>query len=288
MEIIRFDDPLLFQGRVQNYLVRREAENNLLLGILANVIGGEYRDIQPYLSLAEDDRGEVCAVSLCTPPYPVLLSYEFPNPESGILEALLADFQEGLGDDFCGLSANKEFVTPLVAAWEANSGKKACLEMAMRIYKLEAVQTPADVPGQIRLAEKGDRQLLLDWYAGFHRDAMGEEPTPRRVRRQVDAYLRGDLDQRGLMIWIDRGIPVSMAGYSGPTPNGMRVGAVYTPPDQRRKGYASACTAALSKHLLERGFQFCFLFTDLLNPTSNHIYQQIGYRPICDVDRYIF
>ena len=79
-----------------------------------------------------------------------------------------------------------------------------------------------------------------------------------------------------------------MAGYAGPTPNGIRIGAVYTPPDLRRQGFASAVTASLSQHLLDQGRKFCFLFTDLLNPTSNKIYQQVGYRPVSDVDRYDF
>ena len=63
---------------------------------------------------------------------------------------------------------------------------------------------------------------------------------------------------------------------------------MYTPPEQRGHGYASAATAALSQLLLERGRRFCFLFTDLANPTSNHIYQTIGYQPVCDVDIYHF
>jgi predicted GNAT family acetyltransferase len=79
-----------------------------------------------------------------------------------------------------------------------------------------------------------------------------------------------------------------MAGYAGPTPNGIRVGPVYTPPHLRGRGYASACVAALSQELLDTGHKFCFLFTDLLNATSNHIYQVIGYQPIVDVDMYQF
>jgi predicted GNAT family acetyltransferase len=82
--------------------------------------------------------------------------------------------------------------------------------------------------------------------------------------------------------------PVSLAGYGGPTRHGIRIGPVYTPPAERRRGYASACVAALSQQLLDRGRRFCFLFTDLANPTSNHIYQQIGYRPVSDVDEYRF
>jgi predicted GNAT family acetyltransferase len=68
----------------------------------------------------------------------------------------------------------------------------------------------------------------------------------------------------------------------------MRIGPVYTPPALRKRGYASALTAALSQELLDSGRKFCFLFTDLANPTSNRIYQQIGYQAVCDVDEYRF
>ena len=73
-----------------------------------------------------------------------------------------------------------------------------------------------------------------------------------------------------------------MTGFSGPTPNGIRIGAVFTPPDLRRRGYASACVAAVSQSVLDAGRKFCFLYADIANPTSNHIYQEIGYQPVCD------
>jgi predicted GNAT family acetyltransferase len=79
-----------------------------------------------------------------------------------------------------------------------------------------------------------------------------------------------------------------MAGYAGPTPHGIRIGPVYTPPGQRGRGYASACVARLSQDMLDAGRTYCFLYTDLTNPTSNHIYQQIGYEPVCDVAEYRF
>ena len=78
------------------------------------------------------------------------------------------------------------------------------------------------------------------------------------------------------------GEPVSFGGFGGLTPNGIRIGPIYTPPELRRRGYASALTAALTQMLLDRGRRFCFLFTDLANPTSNSIYQRIGFRPIGD------
>jgi predicted GNAT family acetyltransferase len=287
MKIVRFKDPKKFQENILETLVRREAENNLILGILANLIAGEYSEKEAYLTVFQDER-ETQAVSLCTPPWPVLISYENPPPNKDVLKTMLADMQETLQDDFTGLSGNREFVSPLVSLWEDGAGKKALLKMAMRIYKLEAVLPVSTVPGRMRPAETKDRNMLQDWFAGFQRDANREEPDQVRVQKQVNGYLTADPQIRGLMIWEHDEQPVSMAGYSGPTPHGIRVGAVYTPPDLRKNGYASAVTAALSQYLLDQGQKFCFLFTDLLNPTSNHIYQQIGYRPVCDVDRHLF
>ncbi|MFN6462352.1 MAG: GNAT family N-acetyltransferase [Nostoc sp. DedVER02] len=50
----------------------------------------------------------------------------------------------------------------------------------------------------------------------------------------------------------------------------------YTPPEYRRKGYATACVAALSQKQLDQGCRHCFLIADLANLTANHIYQAIG------------
>jgi uncharacterized protein len=88
-------------------------------------------------------------------------------------------------------------------------------------------------------------------------------------------------------LWWDGG-PASMAGAGAPTPNGIRIGPVYTPPEHRRRGYASALTAALTRYLLDGGRRFCFLYTDLANPTSNAIYQQVGYTHVCDVEQHRF
>ena len=46
--------------------------------------------------------------------------------------------------------------------------------------------------------------------------------------------------------------------------------------------------AEASKAQLGAGRRFVFLFTDLSNPTSNRIYQAIGYEPVADVDQYHF
>jgi predicted GNAT family acetyltransferase len=141
------------------------------------------------------------------------------------------------------------------------------------------------VPGRFRRASDADRALLVRWLAAFNREALGTGP-PFDAERWVDNALTSPV--RGVSLWEYGSAPVSLAAYAGPTPHSMRVGPVYTPPERRGKGYASACVAAVSQQLLDEGRSFCTLFTDLSNPTSNHIYQAIGYQPVCDADVYEF
>ena len=154
------------------------------------------------------------------------------------------------------------------------------------IYQSTRVLPPTGVPGSVRNAKAADRPLLAAWLRGFVRDAMhGEDISDEEARSRVDVWLESP--DAHVRLWqTDR--PVSMAVARGSTPNGIRVGGVYTPPEHRRRGFASACVAALSQELLEGGRRFCFLFTDARNATSNHIYRAIGYQQVSEVDEIDF
>ena len=107
------------------------------------------------------------------------------------------------------------------------------------------------------------------------------------AERTASGFLNAQESIRGVFFWED-GETVSLVGYSRPTGRGIAIAPVYTPPEFRRRGYASAATAAVSQYLLDSGRDFCVLFTDLANPTSNKIYQSVGYRPVCDFTLYNF
>ena len=101
-------------------------------------------------------------------------------------------------------------------------------------------------------------------------------------------YRRREADPDGAwLVWDDNG-PVSLAGFGNSTPTGTRVGPVYTPPEHRGRGYATSLVASLTAERLAAGLAFCFLFTDLANPTSNAIYARIGYEPVADWDQWVF
>jgi uncharacterized protein len=175
-------------------------------------------------------------------------------------------------------------VDTFASAWSAKAGQRMRKVRGQGIFQLDRVVSVTGVPGRIRDAEASDRPLLLEWWKAFAAEALGEDAVRDPPEQAIDHRLTAD--DAGLVLWDDDG-SVSFAAFGNPTPNGIRIGPVYTPPVHRRRGYASALTAALSERLLE-GRGFCFLFTDLANPTSNKIYEQIGYRRVCEAAEIAF
>jgi predicted GNAT family acetyltransferase len=163
--------------------------------------------------------------------------------------------------------------------WSGRLGLSATVDLRERIYRAERVVPPTGIAGQARLARLKDRDLLVDWAEAFLLEALGRE-APEEAVDLIDRSMR--TGTRIFHVWED-GRPVSFAGVAGPTPNGIRIGPVYTPPEFRGHGYGSAITAAATQAQFDQGRRFVFLFTDLANPTSNKIYQSIGYEPVIDV-----
>ncbi|MGA7304725.1 MAG: GNAT family N-acetyltransferase, partial [Rhodothermales bacterium] len=154
--------------------------------------------------------------------------------------------------------------------------------MDQRIYKLDQLTEPDPWPdGIMRPALEVDKPLILDWLRRFF------EETHMPVSNAQDVTDRL-VPEGSMFLWDVGGTAVSMAGVTGRTPNGVRIGFVYTPVEERQKGYGTAITAALTKSVLDQGKKFCFLFTDASNPTSNSIYRALGYHPVADVVDYQF
>jgi predicted GNAT family acetyltransferase len=147
-----------------------------------------------------------------------------------------------------------------------------------RIYELRQITPRGQAPsGRLRPAHAADTDLLTGWAEAFSA-VVGDRGDPRAV---VEARIAAG----ELYLWED-GQPVSMAAWAGKTRNGVRINFVFTPPELRGHGYATAAVSALSQRMLDEGNRFCCLYTDLANPTSNSIYQKIGYRPVCDAAVY--
>jgi GNAT superfamily N-acetyltransferase len=276
----RFDTAAAFLVAAGEFLGEREAEHNLIFGICANLNADPgFPTAPPYLATASrDDR--VVLAGVMTPPWNLVLSW---TADRGALEAMAADL-DAAGIAPPGTTSPVETARAFAATWCEPRGLVSELAVAERIYRLERVTPPVGVAGNVRIATQDDRDLLVGWVDAFLAEAL-ERRSPEEAAVLVDRSFR--TGTRTWYLWED-GQPVSVAASAGPTPNGIRIGPVYTPPERRNRGYASAVTAAASQAELDKGRRFIFLFTDLANPTSNKIYQQIGYAPVIDVDQLRF
>lgn len=283
MELRRFDDPASFFAHAAPFLERREAENNVLLGMRARLEENPrpFSDEGPYLAVAESN-GEVVAVAFQTPPHALGLA---PTEHEAAVD-LFAD--DARSRDLPGVVGPVALAARFAARWEERTGAAARLALEERIYEAREGLPPGGVPGLYREYRAGDRATVASWMDAFVTEALAEAPPARRESGEDWIARRMADPDGGIAVWEDGGAPVSVAGFGSPTPNGIRVGPVYTPPPLRGRGYASAVVGELTARLLAGGRSLCFLFTDRANPTSNAIYQRVGYRPVADVTDWRF
>lgn len=276
-----------FLAQAGAILGEREAEHNLLFGICASIRATPelYADDPPGFWVATDG-GRVVAAALRTPPRELVLSEVDEADELEARDALVDALRD---EPPPGVLGPAEWAADFVERWTAATGQRATLTVHERIFRLDRVlPVPYPVSGGWRAPRPDDRELIASWLMAFVREALpdDEEPSAEEAAAAAERWIAGRY--RRLYLWEDGGRVASLVGAGGETPNGVRIGPVYTPPEARGRGYATALTAAASQDQLDRGRRFCFLFTDLANPTSNKIYQAIGYRPVRDVDQYRF
>jgi predicted GNAT family acetyltransferase len=269
----RLEDPALFLDAAGGLLGADEARHNLIFGILATLRDDPGLYAERHLWLVEANGGAVAA-ALQTPPFNLVVT-------RGAGEALdaLAGAIDAHGIELPGVTGAVPETDDFARAWERRTGSATRVRREQRIYALETVR-PANASGTSREATEADSGLLLDWIEAFAVETGPGGPRGDRLGRVIAGRLAQP--NAGFLLWEDGGVPVSLAGWGGPTPNGIRVGPVYTPPQLRRRGYAGALVADLSARQLAAGRRFCFLYTDAANPTANRIYSAIGYEHVCD------
>lgn len=229
-----------------------------------------YGDLPPLFGWWQSPAGDIAAALLHTPPYPALLS---GDPDAA---APLAAEMAARGWALPGVNGPADDVTSFAAAWLQHTGAPSTVQRRSRLFRLGDLILPEPMPpGAARIAGGADTDLVADWYAAFAAEASDRSVVARRD--VIDRLSHG-----GLTIWEVDGVPVAMAGRGRPAAGIVRVGPVYTPPGQRRRGYGGAVTVAVTQAGLDDGADGVVLFTDLANPASNALYARLGYRPVTD------
>jgi predicted GNAT family acetyltransferase len=280
MEILNPKDAFSFLQICQKALEENEVNSNQILGISNTLFKNNYAygTNEPFYSIAMNNN-DISLIGLMTPPKNLLL-YEHKNLNTSVMELFVNNLYTQY-KSIPGVTGEMAVVKSFLNKWSIISAVNYKISKNLRIYKLTKVSSYNKPDGIFRCAEKNDIEIIANFISEFS-VGIGE---PIDIERAEEVAENGIAD-REIFIWENKNI-VSMAKKQRPTKHGMAVSYVFTPVEYRCKGYATAVVAELSQNILDSGKLFCTLYTDLSNPTSNSIYQKIGYNPVCDNISYI-
>jgi predicted GNAT family acetyltransferase len=266
------EDFTRFDAAAHDFLESDPVRHTVPLSIAAQLRAGiGYGDEPPWFAWLEHG-GSTVGVALRTPPHLVVLT-PMPVPAATVLGAQVA------GRELPGATGDAD----TVAAFAAGAGRRAQVRMTELQYVLERLTEPPHPGGAATAYRPEDEPIVLEWLRDFNAE------VGLTVQRDERAALHGRIASgAGMWLWWADGRPVSMAGGGSPDAAVPRIGPVWTPPEHRRRGYAAAVTAHACRELLHAGARALTLFTDATNPTSNAVYQRLGFERVGAVVEVVF
>lgn len=278
MDVRIFEDTASFAKEAATYLDADPFSANVIAVQVDTVLKG-MRKAGPqdrYWTVGE--AGRTVGIAMCTPPQNLFLA-KMPAGAAEALARSLAAVSQRLP----GVSGEVQSVSAFAEKWSELTGQQASPDVAMRMYRLAELTLPEEVEGHDRSAAEDDLDLVVGWLEAFH-----DEAQPHAPKQDLKALAERRVWAGEFRLWEDKDETVSLAGFSRPAAGVSRVGPVYTPPVRRRQGYGAAVTASATVAAVDRGAKHVVLYTDLANPTSNAIYQTIGYRADHDAEERSF
>jgi uncharacterized protein len=266
-----YEDARLFSAAAEEFLLSRTVLHNLIL----TIVDGRLTQHEPGLYWAAFRAQQVVGVALQSPlTYPATVVPMELDVTAALVDAI-ADADIMLP----GVNGEAATAASFAGRWTERRKSAAFPVQGLRLYELVELNRVASVEGRLQKADAGDRNLAITWLQEFYI----ETNTPAS---NAESLIDAALSSERLWIWKD-GSVVSMAISSKPIQGVVRISAVYTPPENRKRGYAAACVQGISRHFTDGGYR-CMLYTDLGNPTSNSVYRKIGYRAVAEAIHYRF
>lgn len=267
MDVQMLDDVGRFADKAREFFRLEPFTANVIATNVAALCSGQRPVPAGAVWVVVEDQGEVRGIAMHTPPFSLFL----PRLGPGFAEAVAHRLADA-GIRLPGVNGECASVEHFASVWLDRTGQSSVRRTAMRMYVLDELRPPGGVVGNARRAGASDATLVARWVAAFHEEAMPGSPVD-----DWQAWAERRIAHGDIWLWHDGDQPVSMAGVGAHAGGVSRVGPVYTPPGRRRRGYGAAVTAAASHAAIARGARHVVLYTDLANPVSNAIYQDIGY-----------
>jgi ribosomal protein S18 acetylase RimI-like enzyme len=270
-EVRTEEDEAVVLDATSTFLASRPVDHNVVATVLTDV--APYTGVGRYWWVSDGDQVAAVAISV-------------PAGHRAALTAVSTHAVDALGDamaedqaELPGVVGEAGAASRFAGRWAERRRLPVDPVEGGRLYRLGDLAAPPPVPGALRRATPADEDLVALWAAGFRAETGDEADTVVNARHRLAAGR--------LWLWED-GEPVAMASAPAAVYGVARVGVVYTPPDRRGRGYAAGVVAALSEHLLSGEADTCILYTQLSNPTSNAIYQRLGYQAVAEILTYRF
>lgn len=273
------ESPESFFSKVEPLLLEREAENNLPLGVLERYVSG--REAGSCYTLRITEGGKAVYTALRTPPHLWILPTVTADAASYIKAAARHLYNHEY--EVPGVIGDQNSTAVFVEEWTQLTSAIPRVHVQQGVHRLDELNDIPQSSGELQAADKSHQSMVVEWMTQY-----GKETEESLVVERAPELAESLIHDQRLFLWLVDGIPVSMAGRARTTKNGATINAVFTPDSFKKKGYATQAVWHLTKDLLQQGYSFCSLYTDLANPTSNSIYKKIGYNKISDSIVYHF
>jgi predicted GNAT family acetyltransferase len=274
IDITTYHKPREFLHALQKDPSAVSMENDFMLGLTQMILDDPLHFGSQLFLATIGDSSNILLAAFMTPPWPLLLYTKNSSDDD-----LLQEFTQYLLHHHIvpsGINAKRELADRFSRLWCERTNRKRTVKMKTRFFVLTQVKSIPQSPGYLVKADETYRDLILSWAKAFNNETTIDYGSDQ-LADHVDFTLR----LGHAFLWIDEE-PVCMTFRERPHERGVAIGFVYTPQNMRNHGYATSCVAEASRGCLAEGYRYCTLFADISNPTSNSIYQKIGYRPLCD------
>lgn len=275
MEARFYDNADDFWAASRDVFEAEPVKHTTVLSVVHAVLNAPQQNAAPMVLVTlHDYAGSLRGAAMRTPPWPMALSGVQVEDASLLVKELLRKHPE-----LDSVMGPRGVTEAFASAWATATDRNVRKILDLRLYRLVEL-VPPRTEGRPRSATEADLDVAAQHWFGFSTESNGHRQSSladaeETVRRQF--ALGG-----AIVLWEVDGTVVSSAGVKVPNSAASRIGPVYTPPEHRRRGYAAGATAEAARWARRAGAQEVLLYTDLANPTSNGVYQRIGFRPVTD------
>ncbi|NUR74551.1 MAG: GNAT family N-acetyltransferase [Hamadaea sp.] len=288
MQLEFLTDPTEFLAAAGDHLAANPVISTVVATLAhrtaAQVAEGKVQPERNWWLVVRDESGQVVGAGMRTAPFEPYPPFLLPMPDEAAI-ALGKSLHER-GEEYAAINGALPAAQLCATELARHQGGRVEVGQHTRLHELGELIPPRPVPGELRRATEADVDLVQAWYEAFGADADEQAGRPRGTSFHEARDREGTLENiatKNIYFWVDEsGRPVHLTGANPPSFGVARVGPVYTPPEQRGRGWASAAVAEVSRRIVAEGARAC-LFTDQANPTSNKIYAALGYRPVVDM-----